>query len=164
MSILLIGTFSLLSLDTKWIVIKEAGIPFIFGLFVIISLKTPFPVVKKLLLNDQILNLEKINLKLVENGYTDRFEKRITVSTFMLASSFFLSSFLNSLLAKMMLKSLPGTAAFNEELGLMTAYSFPVIAIPSMIIIIAIFFYLIRSITSLTELKFNEVLAAGLTG
>lgn len=161
-SIILTGTFSLLSLDAKWIALKEAGIPFLLGVSVLLSLKTSFPIVKKLLLNDQILNLDIINLQLDETENTREFEKRITISTFMLAGSFFVSSFLNSLLAKIMLISEPGTTAFNEELGLMTAYSFPVIAIPTSIIIISIFFYITRSIMSLTGMKFSEILSEGL--
>jgi hypothetical protein len=161
-SIVLTGAFSLLSLDAKWITLKEAGIPFILGVFVLFSLKTPFPIIKKLLLNVQILNMVNINSQLVKVGKTSVFEKRITISTFMLSGSFFLSSFLNSLLAKNMLKSAPGTTAFNEELGLMTAYSFPIIAIPSLIIIILIFFYITRSIMSLTGMKFSEILSEGL--
>jgi hypothetical protein len=106
--------------------------------------------------------MDHINLQLVKAGNNNVFEKRITISTFMLSGSFFLSSFLNSLVAKIMLKSTPGTPTFNEELGLMTAYSFPVIAIPSLIIIILIFFYITRSIMSLTDMKFTEILAEGL--
>ena len=161
-SIILTGTFSLLSLDVKWIAFKEAGIPFLLGIIVLISLKTSFPIVKRLLLNDQILNLDNINSQLAETGNTRVFEKRITISTFMLAGSFFISSFLNSLLVKIMLRSEPGTTAFNEELGLMTAYSFPVIAIPSLTIIILIFFYIIRSIMTLTGMKFSDILSEGL--
>ncbi|MGL1891632.1 MAG: hypothetical protein OCD02_08395 [Spirochaetaceae bacterium] len=158
-SIILTGSFSLLALDVKWIVMKEAGIPFLFGLFVIISLKTPFPVVKKLLLNDQILNMDIISIKLLETNNTSKFDKCITISTFMLSASFFISSFLNSFLAIKLLKSQPGSSAFNEELGLMTAYSFPVIAVPSMIILVLIFAYIFRSLKFLTGLKSNEILA-----
>ena len=53
------------------------------------------------------------------------------------ASSFFLSSALNYILAKMILVSEPGTTAYTEELGRMTALSYPVIVIPSMILLIA---------------------------
>lgn len=162
-SILLTGSFTLLSLDAKWIAMKEAAIPFFIGIFVLISLKTPFPIVRKLLLNEQIFNLELINNKLANNCHTDKFDKRITISTYMLAGSFFISSILNRVLANIMLKSQPGTTAFNEELGLMTAYSFPVIAVPSMIIVILIFNYIIRSLKSLTGLKSNEILSESLS-
>ena len=41
----------------------------------------------------------------------------------MIASSFFLSAVLNYSLAKILVKSQPGTEAFNAELGRMTALS-----------------------------------------
>ena len=44
---------------------------------------------------------------------------------------FFLSSLLNYLLAVIILTAEPGTVAFNEQLGKMTALSFPVIALPA---------------------------------
>lgn len=162
-SILLTASFTLLSLDVKWIAIKEAAIPFFIGIFILISLKTPFPIVRKLILNDQIFNLSLINNKLTDNYNVDKFDKRIIISTFMLAGSFFVSSILNKVLANIMLKSLPGTTAFNEELGKMTAFSFPVITIPSMLIILLIFFYVFKSIRSLTGLDTNEILAENLS-
>lgn len=162
-SIFLTGSFTLLTLDAKWIALKEAAIPFLIGIFVLISLKTPFPIVRKVLLNEQIFNLELINNKLETNCHTDKFDKRITISTFMLAGSFFVSSILNKVLANVMLKSLPGTTAFNEELGKMTAFSFPVIAVPSMFIILHIFFYLVKSLKSLTGLNSNEILSVNIS-
>ncbi len=158
-SILLTGALGLLQLDPKWIRLKETAVPFIFGVIVLVSLKTPFPLVKKILLNDQVLNISKIDLLLKENGNKARFDKRITISTIMLAGSFFISSALNNILAKILLVSEPGSTAFNQELGKMTALSFPVIAVPSMCIIMLIFFYIIKSIKSLTGLKFSEALS-----
>ena len=74
----------------------------------------------------------------------------------MLAGSFFVSSILNFILARVILKAEPGTEAFNEQLGQMTALSFPVIAVPAVIIMIATFFYLFRQITHLTGLSLEE--------
>ena len=58
----------------------------------------------------------------------------------------------------MLLKSPPGTAAFNEELGKMTALSYPVIVIPSMIIFALALFYLLRRLSKLTGLSFEEMM------
>ncbi len=161
-SIMLTGTLGLLSLDSKWIVLKETATPLIFGIIILISLKTPFPVIKKLLINDKLLNMKKINSLLSEKNLTEKFEKRITISTIMLAGSFFISSVLNNILAKIILVSAPGTTAFNEELGKMTAYSFPVIALPSMCILMLILLFIFSSIKSLTGLKFSEITSENL--
>ena len=68
----------------------------------------------------------------------------------LLAGSFFLSSILNYLLAKWILVSPPGTTAYNEELGRMTALSYPVIALPSMVLMMAALWYLFSQIGKLT--------------
>ncbi|MDA3955168.1 VC0807 family protein [Oceanispirochaeta sp.] len=158
-SITLTGTLGLLSLDAKWIALKEGGIPFLIGMIVLISHKTPYPIVGKILFSDQIFNIPEILKRLEETERMKAFEKRIFISTLMLSCSFFLSSFLNTFLAITMLVSPPGTTAFNAELGRMTAYSFPVIAVPSVIILVCVFLYLTRSITSLTDLSFSEMLS-----
>jgi hypothetical protein len=61
-------------------------------------------------------------------------------------------------LAKLIVKSQPGTTAFNEELGRMTALSYPVIVVPSMIIMIATLWYLFNRIRKLTDLDLEQIL------
>jgi hypothetical protein len=61
-------------------------------------------------------------------------------------------------LAKLIVKSQPGTTAFNEELGRMTALSYPVIVVPSMIIMIAALWYLFHRIKQLTDLDLEQIL------
>ncbi|MBU2099500.1 MAG: MFS transporter, partial [Gammaproteobacteria bacterium] len=63
---------------------------------------------------------------------------------------FFLSSTLNYILARIILVSPPGTAEFNAELGRMTALSYPVIAIPSMIVLMIAIWFVFSSIKRLT--------------
>ena len=65
----------------------------------------------------------------------------------------------SSIYGLIMLVSEPGTSAFTEELGKMTAYSFPVIALPSIVIILFIFYLIVKSITKLTGLRFDEIFA-----
>ena len=66
---------------------------------------------------------------------------------------------MNFVLAKWIVTSPSGTQAFNEELGRMTLVSYPMIAIPSMIMMIAIFYYLWRSIRRLTGYTLEDVMA-----
>jgi len=157
-SILLTGAMGLLELDPHWIAVKEAAVPLIIGLAVIISVWTPFPLVKKLLYNNQILNIEKVDALLIENNHKASFEKRLIKSSYFIALSFLLSSVLNYALAKYFLISAPGTAEFNAELGKMNAFSIPVIAIPSTIIMIGVLLWLIKSIKKFTGLEMEEIL------
>lgn len=157
-SILLTGGISLLELDPAYIAIKEATVPAMFGLATIISLKTPYPLVKTFLYNDKILQTDKITKALTERNNNVKFEKCLVHASWLVAASFFLSSVLNYILATVLITGQPGTVEFNEQLGKMTALSFPVIAIPAMIVFMAALFYLFRGITRLTELTIEDVI------
>ena len=63
---------------------------------------------------------------------------------------------MNYILATWIVVSPAGSPEFNEELGQLTLLSYPVIAIPSMIMMMAIFYFLWRTINGLTGLKMAE--------
>ena len=86
------------------------------------------------------------------------FDKRLMKATYFIAGSFDFSATMNYVLAKWIVTSPAGTEAFNEELGQMTLYSYPMIAIPSMIMLMAIFYYLWRSIQKATGLKLEDLI------
>jgi len=157
-SVLLTGGISLLELDPKYIAIKEAAIPGLLGLATLFSLKTKFPLVRTFLYNDQIIKVDVVNHALDEFGNHMAFEAVLRNATYLLASSFALSSVLNYVLAKWIVVSAPGTAAFNEELGKMTALSYPVIALPAMAIMIFTLFYLFSNIKKLTHLNLEDIM------
>lgn len=157
-SILLTGGISLLELDPAYIAIKEAAVPAVFGLATMISLKTPYPLVKTFLYNDNILQTGRITAALDANGNSQQFEKCLVNASWLVAGSFFLSSVLNYILATVLITGQPGTVEFNEQLGKMTALSFPVIAVPAMLVLMGALFYLFRGITRLTGLKMEDVI------
>lgn len=157
-SVMLTGGISLFKLPPEYMAIKEATIPGLLGLATLISVFTPFPLVRTFLYNDKVMQVDKVHRALEQFGNVEAFEKTLTYATYMLAASFFLSSALNYILAKVVLVSPPGTEEYNAELGTMTALSFPVITIPSMLVFIGALFYLFRSITKLTHLRWEEIL------
>ncbi|MFP3345600.1 MFS transporter, partial [Halomonas sp. SIMBA_159] len=65
-------------------------------------------------------------------------------------ASFFLSSALNYIVAKAIVVSPPGTTAYAEELGRMTWLSYPVIVLPSMVMLFGAIIYMFRQISKLT--------------
>lgn len=156
-SVTLTGGMSLLELDPQYIAIKEAAIPAVFGLATLISLKTRYPLVRTFLYNDMVLATGKIEEALAENGTKQEFERTLVRASWMLAGSFLLSATLNYALARYLLVSPPGTEEFNAELGKMTALSFPVIAVPAMIIMMFALFYLFRNIKRLTQLDLEDI-------
>ncbi len=149
-SVLLTGGIRLLQLDPSYIAIKEAAIPGIIGLAVLFSQYTPYPLVKKLLLNAQLLNTEKLYGALAEQQQTQAFEQAVAKAGYIVAGSFFLSSALNYLLAKWIVVSQPGTIAYAEELGKMTWLSYPVIVLPSMVVLMFAIWFIFHRIGKLT--------------
>ena len=160
-SVLLTGGISLLQLDPKYIAIKEAAIPGLIGLAVNISQGSRRSVVKLLIFNENIIQIARVHEALAELGNKAKFDQKMNIVTYIVASSFFLSSGLNYMLAKLVLKSPAGTSQFNEELGRMTALSYPVIVIPSMIVLIGAIFYLLAQLKSLTKLPLEELMVDG---
>lgn len=149
-SVLLTGGISLLKLPAEYMAIKEAAIPAAIGIAVLITQFTKKPLVKVLILNDQIINWDKLNASLNNQGAMENFDTKVAVSSYIVASSFFLSSSLNYMLAKWILVSEPGTTAYTEEVGRMTALSYPVIVVPSMILLITALIYLFKQISKCT--------------
>ena len=157
-SVLLTGGIGLLQLDTQWLAVKEAAIPGLIGIVVLISTQTRYPLIKTLLYNPRILDVDKISQKLDELGSTVVFEARLLNATYLLGGTFFFSAMMNYIIAKWIVTSPAGSAAFNEELGQMTLLSYPMIAIPSMVMMMAIFYYLWRTIHGMTGLTLEEIL------
>lgn len=149
-SVLLTGGISLLELDPQYLAIKEAAIPGIIGIAVLVSQRTRFPLVRTLILNAQLIRVDALQAALAAQGNTAVFERRMRQASWIVAASFFLSSALNYILARLIVVSPPGTTAFSEELGRMTALSYPVIAVPSMIVLMIAIWFVFSQIKRLT--------------
>ncbi|TMX35772.1 VC0807 family protein [Vibrio sp. Hep-1b-8] len=159
-SVLLTGGIGLLELDTRWLALKEALIPGLIGLAVLGSTFTRYPFMQKMVLNDTVLNLELITERLKENNKTQAFERCLMSSNYLFASTFAFSSAMNYFLATWIVTSPAGTAEFNEELGKLTLYSYPIIAIPSMLMMFGIFYYVWRQIRAMTALETEQIFHA----
>ena len=157
-SLLLTGGIGLLQLDTRWLAIKEAAIPGLLGLAVAISAGSRYPLVRVLLFTPALMDVERIQHALDERGNLPAFEARLRTATWMLAASFMFSSVMNYILATLIVTSPAGSAAFNEELGQLTLLSYPMIALPSTLIMMLALYYLARTIHTLAGLKLAEAL------
>lgn len=161
-SVLLTGGIGLLQLDTQWLAVKEAAIPAVLGIAVLVSAWLGYPLIKIVLYNPKILDTGRIDQILRERGHEAVFEARLRLATYWFGGTFFFSAVMNFLLATWIVTSPAGSAAFNEELGRLTLISYPMIALPSMLMMMAIFYSLWRSIRGLTGLTFEQVLAPSL--
>lgn len=158
-SVTLTGGIGLLELNPQWLAVKEAAVPAIIGLAVLISTRTRYPLVRTLLYNPSVLDVDKIHHRLLAEGTVEVFEARLQKASYYFAGTFLFSSIMNYVLARWIVTSPAGTEAFNEELGRMTLVSYPMIAIPSMVMMMLIFWYLWRSIRRLTGYTLEEVMA-----
>jgi hypothetical protein len=156
-SVLLTGGLGLMQVGGMGFAIKEAAMPLLIGVFVLISQGTKRPLVKTILLNDQILDLPRVDAALAERGNRAGLDLLLKRASYALAASFLLSAILNFGLARYLLKSPPGTEAFNAELGRMNALSWPIISLPSMAILMVILWKLIGGIGKLTGLTTDEI-------
>ena len=163
-SVLLTGGIGLLKLDAQWIAVKEAAVPLCIGIGVLVANKMGYPLVKKLLFNPTIMNIDKIHSELDSRNTRSEFELRLDKANTLLAGTFLFSAIMNYLLAKLIVKSQSGSVAFNEELGRMTLLSYPVIAIPSMIMMLAIFWFIWRTVNKLTGLSLEQIMVGAEDG
>lgn len=156
-SILLTGVLGLFQFAPMWVAVKEASVPLVIAACVVISEYTKFPLVRKMLYNDSIMDVDLIEKKLKESSNQAAFSVLMRKSAYFISFSFIFSSVLNYLLAVMIVKSEPGSVDYTQEIGQMTGLSFPVIALPSMVLMAIILFYLIKQIKKLTGLEFEDI-------
>jgi len=157
LSTLLTGGIGLYELDVEWLAIKEAAIPLAIGIVVFLSGFNKKPLIAKMLLNPVIFNLDLIYDSLAKLNNTTVFKSKINRANHYLSMAFVFSACMNYWLAKWIVTSPTGTVEFNEQLGEMTMLSYPVIAVPSLVMLIAILFYVIKVMTNLTGLKLEKL-------
>lgn len=157
-SILLTGGIGLLQLDNHWLAVKEAAVPGLIGLAVLVSTRTRYPLIRTLLFNPALIDMARVHERLEARDAVATFEAHLQRATVMLGGTFFFSAAMNYFLATSIVVSPAGSAAFNEELGRLTLLSYPVIALPSMLMMLFVLYYLSRGIRELTGLKFSELL------
>lgn len=155
-SVLLTGGIGLFKLNKTWMIAKETAIPFIIGLAVLISQKSKKPIAK--IIFEQIFDLEKLMGIFREKNEETTFVNKLSRAGIWLSGTFFLSAFLNFVLAVVILKGEPGSVEFNESLGKMTALSFPVISVPTLIMMGFIIYDLVKTIKSYTNLEIEDYL------
>lgn len=155
-SIAISGGIGLLKLPASWIAVKEAMIPGILALAILISAWIGKPLARVFL--DAIIDKDRVYPLLEERGQMAEYDRRTSVATWLLAGTFILSAVLNFILAKVVVTADGGTQQYTEQIGRMTALSFPVITIPVFITLTGTIFYIMVTISKLTGLETDEVL------
>jgi intracellular septation protein A len=157
-STLLTGGIGLLALDAQWLAVKEAAVPGLIGIVILISAWTSAPLIRMLVFNATLFDVDRVHKALEERQNVSAFEQQLRTGTILLSGTFFFSAVANYALARYVVHSPAGTPAFNEELGRLTLLSYPIIAIPSMLMMMALMFWLARGAKALTGLELGDMM------
>lgn len=162
LNVLLTGTIGLFELSREWIIAKEAGIPALLGLAVLISAYTPRPLAGVLVYNDAILDTQKVGAALEERGNSKKFSAVLKTATILVSASFFASAAIQFFLARAIYTEGASPEEFNAQVGRMTWISFFAVMLPCMLITCAAFVKIANAIKNLAGLDFEEALAPDL--
>ena len=133
-------------------------VPTIFGVGLVIMrlLRRP-PFLIKFLLNDQICNTKFILERLEQNKTLPVLNQHVILYEWILSGLFFFSATLNYLLAKYLVVHPAGSIEFNHELGLLTGWSFAIIAVPATLGLLCIVWRFFTQVQKLSQLTWEEV-------
>lgn len=134
--------------------IKEALIPLVLGVAILMSHRTPTPLIRVFLYNDSIFDIPKIENRVAEISAHSAYDSILLGATRLFAASFFLSSLMNLGLAQWFFRGFDSTAIdalekYNAIIARVTGWGFAVIGVP---ILIFLFFTLRRLLKGLENL------------
>lgn len=157
-STLATGGLGLLKLEPFWFAVKEAVVPALIGLTVIVSQWTKRPLVRTMMFNDQVIDVPRVEAALDTRNERPAFLNLMKTSSWLLAGSFALSAVLNFVLARIIITAMPDTPEFNVQLGRLTWMSYIVIMVPSLVIMIFALWRLIKGLEKISGLTLDEIL------
>jgi intracellular septation protein A len=145
------GFIGFFELDRQLIVIKEAGVPFILAIIILITEFTGHSSATRLI--GEIFDLNQI-----EQSYPNpnRLRTLMRRCAFMLAALFIALIPANYLLATFFIQSETGTVAFNQELARMMTWNLWLLTLPMIGLVTAIVFWLIGIFKRETNLSVDD--------
>lgn len=156
-SVLLSGSFGLLKVGGFWFAVKDAAMPIAIGIAVLLSLKSKQPLVRELLFNEQVIDLPRVEAALLERNAKSAFDRLLVRASYALAATFLVSAAINFATARWLIRSEPGTPAFNAELGKMHSIGMVVMSVPAMIMLMVVLWRMIKGIEHLTGLDMDSI-------
>lgn len=160
-SVLASGVMGLIKANGMAFAVKDAVMPTIIGISVLLSLKSKQPLVRELLFNEQVVDVPRVDAALAERNARPAFDKLMVRASCALAVTFFVSAVINFATARWLIRSEPGTEAFNEELGKMHTIGFVVMAAPAMVMMMVVLWRMIKGIENLTGLNMDSIFRGG---
>lgn len=159
-SALLTGGIGLLQLDSGWFAIKEGAVSGFIGVVVAASAWTRRPLIHALVFDAALMDTARIEQALDQRGNRPAFEAALRSGTLALAATFAFAAVANYALARWVVTADAGSSAFNEQLGRLTLLSYPLIALPSLLMMAGLLWWLMRRFERMTGLTMGELFAA----
>jgi hypothetical protein len=143
--------------------LKEASVPLVLGLAVILSHWTRTPLLRTFLYTDTLFDIPKIERRVREVNDEESYRRVIFQSTVLFASSFFLSTLMNFGLSLYFLGDLDPTAAnarelYNNQVAKITGWGFAVIGVPMMAFLFFTLLRLLKGLRRITGFKDDELM------
>ncbi len=155
-SILLTGGLGLMQFSGIWLAIKEATIPLLIGVVIATTALVGKPLFATLL--KEILAFDKIEERLLQTRQDKAFRTLLANATYALATTLLFSAVMNFFIARAVVVSAAGSPEFNQELAQMNLISYPIIVIPSFIMIAVIMYIVMTKITKYTGASMEELM------
>ena len=163
-AILVTGGLGLLNLDAMWFAIKEAAFPIFLGIAFPLSFSWGKPLVTELLLNPQVINHSLLQQSLDTVEKKMGFQLLLKKASWALAGTMLLSAAANTPLVLYYLKgTTPGTEEYTQAIGRQTWVGFFVIGVPMLGATMALLFWMLRKLQTLTGLERDDLMNPGTT-
>lgn len=161
------GSFALFHLEGGWFWLKEAFFPLLIGSAIAIYNHFGRPFLFTVFWNENLFQIDNINKALESRKNQNQLTPLFKKSSDLFSASFFISGTGNFYLAKRIFLPIDPTLnpvdhaqALNSQIAQMTWRGYTMIALPMMVFMGFVLWYLISHLKSLTGLKTEEILAA----
>ncbi len=138
--------------------IKEACIPIVFGVTILLSHWTESPLVRVFLYTPELFDIPRIEKTVRANEHWEGYQKLIFQTTLIMSLSFFISAVANYFLAQHFLQGADTRELYNAGVGKLTGWGFLVIGVPCLVLWMGALFRLIKGIKSMTGLDTDSIM------
>jgi len=143
--------------------LKEASIPLILGITVIISHFTPTPLIRLFLFNPDIFDIPRIEKAVEAKSRAGEFRAMMWHASLAFGGAFLVSTVLNFFLSMHFLGAVDTAAAdakeaYNSAVARQTFWGFIVIGLPVFVILLTLMLWLLKRLGQITGLDRDDLL------